>query len=78
MKLGREKNRDILTAVLDLEKGCLIKAKTLAALIDSMAKTMEGISEELFKLGAVEILVKDIKIKKDRVEISLKPNIKTN
>jgi hypothetical protein len=77
MKLGRGRDRDVLTSVVHLEKGSLIKAETLSVLIDSMAKVMEGISEEMLKLGAVEIRVKDIKIKKDRVEISLKPNFKT-
>lgn len=75
MLLG--KNKDVLTTTIALKKGCLIKAETLAGTIDSLAKTMQAVSEEMLKLGNVEVRVKDIKIKKDRVIVSLKPDFKT-
>lgn len=71
------KDKDVLTTTIHLKKGCLIKAETLAGAIDSLAKTMQAVTEEMLKLGNVEVRVKDIKIKKDKVIISLKPNFKT-
>ena len=66
------KDKSVLTITLHLEKGSMIKATTLAGVVESLAKTMEGVGEEL-NLSKHEVRVKNIKIKKDKVEISLKP-----
>jgi len=69
-KLFRDKS--VLTTTLHLEKGAMIKAETLAGFVESLAKTMEGVGEGL-KLPKYTIKVKNIKIQKDKVKISLKP-----
>lgn len=66
------KDKSVLTTTLHLEKGSMIKAETLAVAVESLAKTMEGVGEGL-NLPKHEVKVKNIKIKKDKVEISLKP-----
>ena len=66
------KDKSVLKATLDLDKGAMIKAETLAGVVESLAKTMEGVGEGL-KLPKQEIMVKNIKIKKDKVQIFLKP-----
>ena len=66
------KDKSVFKTTLHLDKGAMIKAETLAAVVESLAKTMEGVGEGL-KLPKHEIRVKNIKIKKDKVQISLKP-----
>ena len=66
------KDKSVLTTTLYLEKGSMIKAETLAGVVESTAKTMEGVGEGL-NLPKHEVKVKNIKIKNDKVQISLKP-----
>lgn len=69
------KDKSVLTTTLHLEKDSMIKAETLATVVESLAKTMEGVNEGL-NLPKHDIRVKNIKIKKDKVKISLKPVLK--
>lgn len=66
------KDKSVLKTTLHLDKGAMIKAETLAGVVESLAKTLEAVGEEL-KLPKHEIMVKNIKIKKDKVQIFLKP-----
>ena len=66
------KDKSVLKTTLHLDKGAMIKAETLAGVVESLVKTLEAVGEGL-KLPKHEIMVKNIKIKKDKVQIFLKP-----